>query len=108
MQTWKDVDNQRLFLEWMSTPLKVNHLKDWYFVTASDVQSLGGFALLAQYGHSVVKMLCNVNPTFHAFDEHFWKEKQNYRWFLDSVTPKIGVTSLEDWYTVDLAQGTRL
>ncbi len=37
-----------------------------------------------------------TRPTFTGF----WMDKENRRWLLDSIAPKIGVQHLDDWYAI--------
>jgi hypothetical protein len=52
---WKDLDNQRQFFSKVAKELKIQTYEDWYKVSVSKFQEMGGGGILKENGHSLVK-----------------------------------------------------
>ncbi len=59
---WKDINNQRAFLESLATKLRICDHKDWYLVSSSQVAQHGGGGLLNHYKGSLLRALETVYP----------------------------------------------
>ncbi len=46
---WKDIQNQRLFMDKISKELNFNDLNDWYSITVRKLKQLNGGTLLSVY-----------------------------------------------------------
>src|SRR4051812_9121245 len=63
---WKDIKNQRKFLEKLGAQLKIRTLDDWNQIKIKDVIDNGGSGLLSHYGGSLQKALKFIYPE-HVF-----------------------------------------
>jgi len=59
---WKNVDNQRNFLNELATKLNIKDLSDWYTVSNTQIISHGGYGLLNYHRCSLLRMLRTAFP----------------------------------------------
>jgi hypothetical protein len=111
MGFWDDKDNQKDFLNHLGTQLGFKTLNDWYNITAKKISKNRGARLLMRYGnHSPSKLLMSVYPS-HAWGQgrfntarRYWKNKDNYRDFLDNLGKQLGFKRMDDWIHITMKQ----
>jgi hypothetical protein len=54
---WHSKDNQRLYLDWLATVLRIKKPEDWKKVTKDDIVRTKGYGLLEQYKGSLTRSL---------------------------------------------------
>lgn len=60
---WKDMNNQRRFMDWIGKELNVQNYQDWYKVKTSDILNRGGYSLLTNfYEGSLRKAILTIYP----------------------------------------------
>ena len=104
---WKEPANQRIYLDWLATQLKITTLQDWYKVTVDDIMENNGTGVM-QYCHSnVYHLLKEAYPEhdwkpwlFHKVPKGFWNSKENQRKFLDWIGDQMSIKTFSDWYKV--------
>ncbi len=53
---WNNIQNQRLFFDWISNKLSIRHPDDWYRITRNQIGRYGGSTLLqTYYSNSFIK-----------------------------------------------------
>lgn len=66
LRFWADEKNQRAFLDWCYTELRMESLDDWYRVPVATVASLRGGAMLrTQFSFSLFRALTKLYPEHH-------------------------------------------
>jgi hypothetical protein len=74
---WKDINNQRKFLDWIESEALIEHKEQWYTTDTNQLRTLGIHRLLCIYNNSLIDMLQAV------YHEHTW-----YPWLFDRVPPR--------------------
>eukprot|EP01114_Cavostelium_apophysatum_P015052 TRINITY_DN4029_c1_g1_i1.p1 TRINITY_DN4029_c1_g1~~TRINITY_DN4029_c1_g1_i1.p1 ORF type:complete len:534 (-),score=127.16 TRINITY_DN4029_c1_g1_i1:1284-2885(-) len=104
---WKDLSNQREFMDQLAKKLNVQKWEDWYKVTYSDIVDNGGKVISRLYGHSHIKTITTVYPEhnweywkFNKVTGGYWLSLSNQRSFCDQVALELGHKTWEDWYQV--------
>jgi len=104
---WKDLENQKNFLEEIGKKLNITKLEDWYGVKYDDIEKKGGRTLLLYHINSVNELLKFHYPDFHWDTTKFvhmrsgyWKNLENQRTFLENIAIDLGIKHFEDWYFV--------
>ena len=108
---WTSIETQRNFMDGLGEKLGLRSLDDWYGVSTSQLLPLGADTLLLQYERSLSKLLNSVYP-HHPWDlskfstkhRNYWSSIENQRKFMDDLGVKLGVRSLDDWYSIRMTQ----
>lgn len=108
---WKNIENQRIFFDWVGKKLNITKWQDWYNVSLLDIQKNGGHTLIGHhYAKSHIKALMTIYSEhpwrvwqFKRTTKSFWKDRKNQRNFLDWVAHEKKFTKWEDWYQVSCA-----
>jgi hypothetical protein len=104
---WKDLHNQRAYLDWIAEQLGMERVEDWYHCSAQHVNAVGRHKIVQDlYGNSLVKALTTVYPefTWHVwkFSEKvphsYWTHMQHQRLFFDWLAEQLDIRELDDWY----------
>lgn len=102
-RSWKDISQQKAFLDELSQKLNIKQKSDWYNVRAYDVKASakypfikvkenGGESLITnKYGGSLVKALMAIYPEYEwkpwkfigKIESEFWNSYENQKRFLD-------------------------
>jgi hypothetical protein len=64
---WKTVQNRREYFDWVAEILSLNSLDDWYGVSKSKIQKLGGDELLRNYFNNSLREALEI-----TYKEHNW------------------------------------
>eukprot|EP01114_Cavostelium_apophysatum_P019887 TRINITY_DN6524_c0_g1_i1.p1 TRINITY_DN6524_c0_g1~~TRINITY_DN6524_c0_g1_i1.p1 ORF type:complete len:431 (+),score=67.85 TRINITY_DN6524_c0_g1_i1:54-1346(+) len=105
---WKNIRNQRSYLDSISKKLGVKHWEDWYHIGYDEIIENGGSSLLDHYKHSLTKAVITAYPE-HPFrlwkfsrkiSPQFWKKTDNHRIYLDQVAEELQIIDWESWYHV--------
>lgn len=104
---WNLQPNHKKFFDWSHVRLGYKHMRDWYNISADDIQKNGGGGLLQRYNNSVSKALQNVYPN------HRWKlwmfkcsavghleKKENREAFFQHLKEYYNCREMEDWYNI--------
>lgn len=102
---WKVNANHRAFFDWAFKELKLRHDEDWYNVTSSQINSLGGGTVLRKYYNSSLSLaLKAIYPEIQWTPWRFlrsprglWKDEANVTQFLDSLAKEYEITQVQDW-----------
>ena len=104
---WKDINNQKKFLDTISKDLRLKTLDDWYEIPMKDLQDRIGFRLLSMYWGSLIQALQTIYPDhpwditkLHKVSKGYWNDINNQRKLFDSIGRRIGIERLDDWYNV--------
>jgi len=108
MNYWKNVENQKLFLEELARKLNIgkDEKEKWYDVDSEVVGKEGGATLLSHYyGGSMHALLKSVYPgygwepwRFRHVDQFAWKDKEVVLKAVKAAETKLGLSKKEDWY----------
>ncbi len=105
---WKDLNNQKSYIQWLSNQLSISSasLDDWYRISLQDIHSKGGGDALQSFQH-LIEMLQAVYPDhpwqvwrFEHLSIRFWKHKKNHRLFMDWFGKEMKIRKLSDWVHV--------
>ena len=105
----------------LESRFRINAPRDWYKIKTSDVQTSEGADLLKRYNNSMKSMLeafypdlewqykksvalytylSNSLKRFAHVPLHYWKDKRNHKEQLTIIEKHLGITSMEDWYSI--------
>lgn len=115
---WKDLKNQKQFLDSVAKHLHIQIPKDWGTVTQDKIIELGGTTLLKQYENSLFKTLEKVYSSMHSnfpnneqdvhwerewfvnvpkYSHSFWNNMSNQRLFLYNIASEYGIEDPSQW-----------
>jgi hypothetical protein len=115
---WEKISNQKECLESIGHILGVRTLEDWYRVSTSAIQKLGGGGMLSYYDYSLQqgidiiilihrKALRAIYPhynwipsKFNSVPRNHWSSIANQRQYFDNLAKELGIFQPEDWYHV--------
>src|SRR5690606_1900748 len=102
---WENLENHKLYFDWLSEKLEINCQYDWYRVQMSDIWRNYGTNLLKCYGNSLLRALqCNVNGStwfpwlFSKISSDYWEIIANRRQFMDWLSSKLHIYDEYQWY----------
>src|SRR5688572_29767274 len=83
----------------VSQRLNMKSEEDWYNVSRTDLESVGGHFIVDNYfSGSLVRALIHLHPNyewhvwkFKAVPKGFWDDKRNQRTFFDWIGKELGV-----------------
>ena len=109
---WEHQKNQRHFLEYTFTTLKLRKPEDWYTVKISQVHDLGGEPLFDYYyGSSLILCLQTIFPEFDwkvwrfsHVAKGFWTDEANVKKYLEWLADQLDIVDASDWKNVTTAQ----
>lgn len=104
---WKD---RRALLDVIGKKLKIKDLSDWYIVKKSRVEDEGGAGMLKYYS-SFQHALADVYPDhewhpwkFRKVQKNIWDERKCVIQFVEALSKKLGIKSLNEWYDVPVQE----
>ena len=115
---WEDINNQKKFMDWASSELKIKDLSDWYAISHQVIiirnstnnkvfTKVGGGSLLSQYSGSLSKLLSQIYPDynwlpwkFNKGPHNFWADIKNQRKFLEWAGKELRINDMSDWYKI--------
>lgn len=103
---WKDIENQRIYFDWLKKQLGYKNMEDWYNLSKDLVNENEGSALLHRYySGSVSTALQAVYPQhdwlcwkFKYDPVNYWKLQDNQRKYFEWLSKILGYDSLDDWH----------
>lgn len=106
LRYWEDISNLRSFFDWVGTQLEYKQMEDWYSISLSQIQKLGGKGVMLTHFHdSPTKALHTVYPEhkwlpwrFNSISHGFWEKVDNQRIYLDWLFSQLGYSNMDDWY----------
>eukprot|EP01122_Echinamoeba_exundans_P014464 TRINITY_DN6563_c0_g1_i1.p1 TRINITY_DN6563_c0_g1~~TRINITY_DN6563_c0_g1_i1.p1 ORF type:complete len:303 (-),score=26.76 TRINITY_DN6563_c0_g1_i1:824-1732(-) len=109
---WGSLDKQRQFFKECESKLGITSLDQWYKITASQVEELGGAGLIANYyGRSLQSALSTIYPNHHwrpwlfrKTPRSFWNDKSNHRAYFDWLQEELGFADRSGWYSASVDQ----
>jgi hypothetical protein len=104
---WKDMINQRVYMDWLSEKLAIVHLDNWYKYTNQIFYDYHGGGLLNYYNNSSTKLIISIYSD-HNWKEwlfvnapmRFWDSKENRHRYLDWLGKQLGFKEPNDWYNI--------
>ena len=115
---FSDIQNKRVFMDWLANELKIKHFHDWYHVTNSvkrftfssnsqTLRKLGSRNLLNLTTDSLPSTLQLVYPEhnwlpwqFNTCPPSFWSNTHNQKQFLEWAGKQLKINELSDWYKI--------
>ncbi len=109
-QIWENKRVQVQFMNTIGKQLGIRQLDDWYTTNRSQIEQLGGSKLLRVVGGSLFKLLSTVYPDhdwkewrFKQVSKGYWNDT-NTKEYLDWLSQKLKISSLDDWYNIPANQ----
>ena len=100
---WQTVENQKIFLDNLSTKLQIKQSNDWFRVTNKNIRENGGHGLLHFYNGSLFRALKTIYPN-NEWNEHNKRgnnrELAQQRKILNEISIKLNIKKIEDWYEI--------
>lgn len=107
MDIWKNIKNQKLYLEWLGSKLGIKELDDWCKTNINDFHDNYGLNLLNYYKRNHVNLLKAIHPEhdwkewlFEKTTGHFYDNKENKIRYLTWLGERLGYKNYEDWYGI--------
>eukprot|EP01114_Cavostelium_apophysatum_P016603 TRINITY_DN4763_c0_g1_i1.p1 TRINITY_DN4763_c0_g1~~TRINITY_DN4763_c0_g1_i1.p1 ORF type:complete len:587 (+),score=113.21 TRINITY_DN4763_c0_g1_i1:111-1871(+) len=104
---WCDPNNQKEFMNVISSRLGISRWQDWYSVTRADIVRAKGAGLLARFNNSPSRMITSLLPEydweemdFHAVPSKFWRDAKNRLLFGKRLESRLQIKKWEDWYEI--------
>ena len=104
---WKDIENHKIYIEWLKYLIKYNTMEDWYKISKKLLRNNNGGALLNYYKGSVTRLLKKFFPQYDWLEwkfiiplKNFWKDKKNHKRYIIWLGKELGYTTMEDWYKI--------
>ena len=106
---WDNMENQKMYMNWLGKHLGFITIDCWYKLTGEMVRKNKGIALIKRhYNNSVIQLLKGVFPehTFHEWkfcrtSVGFWQDIENQRDYMDWLGDILKYKKKEDWYQFD-------
>jgi len=104
---WKDLKNQRIFVDNIAQQFNITDKSGWYKVTTNQFRKQYGAMHLLNYCYngSISKMLSTVYPEhnwdtlkFSNVPQRYWTDPNNQRNFLEKLAKDLQITTQKDWY----------
>jgi hypothetical protein len=106
---WNSTENQKRFFDWTYTHLNFKSMDDWYTVTQTQLNELGGrtSGLLKHYDGSFKDALKALYPNHTWEDAAFdtptkkaWDELTTSVQLMDRLKAQFKIENLEEWYNI--------
>jgi len=104
---WKNIDNHKLYADWLGKELGYTKPEDWYNIKQKDIKNNKGGGLLQLYNGSPIQFLRGVYPDYEWLEwklgvvsKDFWQDKENHKLYADWLGKKLGYTKPEYWYNI--------
>ena len=105
--TWNDIENHKIYMEWLGKKLGYTCQEDWYKISKKDLTDNYGYGLLTKY-NGRVDCVKSIFPNYEWVDWKFtvgpfgyWNKIENQKKYMEWLGNKLGYTSMEDWYKVN-------
>lgn len=107
---WKDIENRKNFMNYLSTQLKIKDYTEWYNVTFHEISQYGGEGLTDQY-KSIAELFMSIYPDykwdvykFNKLPNGHIKLIQNspshQQEFIEYLIKQFNIKQTSDWYLV--------
>ena len=107
---WKEIYNQKAFLNWFATKNNIKSFEDWGVVTNSMICEAGGRSLFTIYT-TLFNALVTVFPekkwdvfNFQKLPAGYWESEENIIGFLERLKVEYSIKNDEDWYRISRKQ----
>jgi hypothetical protein len=108
------IDHRPIF-EAAFRKLKLTRIEDWYDVTPQRITKEGLAIVRSHYNNSLFEALISIYPqclwdplSFKWESRPFWSKIRDYREVAEDVSKKLGLSKFENWYSVQIADLTKL
>jgi len=105
---WKNLDNQKIFMNWLGIELGYTKIEDWYKISYKEIINNYGSRLLGKfYNNSPIKLIKTIYSNekwlewkFLQVPQGFWKNLDNQKKYMKWLSKQLGYTKIEDWYKI--------
>jgi very-short-patch-repair endonuclease len=104
---WKDLNNHKLYLEWLFEELGYNSMEDWYGISQEIIYRNFGRGLIKLHNSSPQQLLKCIYPDyewipwkFKSVGPKFWDDLNNHKLYMEWLFEELGYNSMEDWYGI--------
>jgi hypothetical protein len=105
---WKKKENRRKYLMWLAEELQIEDYTQWYSVRKSELLKRGGRGMLLYTSDSFIISIQKTFPEFkwqtwrfEMCPKKYWSTRENLRECLEWFGTKLGLKSLDDWYSIN-------
>ncbi len=104
---WSDINNQKIYMDWLFKELGYETLEDWYKIKESDFKDNYGRTILKYYDkyQDVIIIIYNEYEwlywKFKNTPSIFWENFENQKLYIDWLFKKLGYETMEDWYKIN-------
>ena len=105
---WNDVENRKLYIEWLGNELGYETMEDWYGITYAVCKKNGCRSILAsiisRYYRASHQIVMEVFPDYEWHEwkfvstGDFWHKPENQRRYMEWLGNELGYETMEDWY----------
>ena len=107
--TWKNIENHKIYMDWLGLQLGYKTFDDWYKISCKDIKNNYGGGLLQYYNgspsHLVISVYSEENWLPWKFTSTFngyWEARENHKIYADWLGTQLGYKTPEDWYKINL------
>jgi hypothetical protein len=105
---WNDIENQKIYMEWLFGILDCKTIEDRYKITGQDLLHNYGSSLLRnQYNNRVQRMISTIYPEiewlpwkFRLSPMNYWNDIKNHKQYMEWLFGILDYKTIEDRYKI--------
>ena len=106
--TWGNVENRKLYADWLFIKLGYTSMEDWYEITNNIIYKYNGCGLLTRYyNDSSIQFLQDIYPEIEwipwkmkSTKKNYWNDTKHHKLYAEWLFKKLGYKTMEDWYKI--------
>ena len=107
--TWKQLENHKIYADWLEKQLGYETMEDWYQITVKSINdNYGSGLLVSKYNNSPIMFLESIFPDtewlpwkFKTAPQGLWKKIENHKIYADWLGKQLGYKNMNDWYEIN-------
>ena len=106
---WKNLENQKAFLNDLALKFNIKSMKDWIYVNESQVKDQGGLGILYFHGslrNALMEVFpekdWSILPDISPDDQSIWFDPKHQRSLFDQIAAALHITSPSEWFSVPI------
>ncbi len=106
--TWDNIENHKLYAEWLGKILEYKEMDDWYKLNGKLISKNHGTGLIKYYNGSPSLFLKSVYSSHEWYEwkftqtsHSFWKNKQNHKLYAEWLGKILEYKEMDDWYKLN-------
>jgi G:T-mismatch repair DNA endonuclease (very short patch repair protein) len=108
LNTWKDITQQKQYIEWLGKELGYKSMEDWYKITKDDFsKNYGGGFLQTSYNNNYQELFKAIFPEykwlpwkFNLTPKNYFTKQENLQSYMKWLGKELEYNTMEDWYNL--------